>query len=445
VIVRRALAALTGAVCCAVGLGGAVVDASPAHATGAPGSLFAALSLSAEAGGERIIVTDKATHEGNGAAEGDVPFAQSVLSSSFGRSLASIVWPGTLAGNGGSTLLLIDPTGGKIPPSASKLNDPIRAQASTGSGAPKSTYSPIPGTVMHAEATQTATKASASIGSGQSATSGKVGTTHVGTSTVVTGAHAARSDAYSRLQNFALPGNLLTIGSLISEAHATTDGVHSTASGATTVTNVKVAGVPVTIDDKGVHAKGSGLSTKTQNAAINKALKAFQMQIYLVNPTKRKSGGNATSDAGGVIVDLGDGQLLIYLGGAQATSSGTKGTAFHLPTPSPLPLPSLPPTTGGGTGGSSGGSGGSGTGGVLVPGSTTGGSTGGTTGSFPTPVVPTGPIMSQPAGLTMPKGINPGWVVFFLLGTALIAAGMRRLPDKVLNVPATACPDGEQP
>jgi hypothetical protein len=439
---RRPLVA-GGAACCLAATAGAVLTAGSATATPAPGSLFASLRLTAAAGGERVIATGKATHEGDGAAEGDVPITQTQLSPNFGQSLSSVVWPGTLVGNGGSTLLLIDPTGGKIPPSASQLNDPVRAQADTGTGAPKQVNRSVPGSVMLAQASLQHTAATADVGSAHSGGAGTIGRTHAEAGNRVTGPHTARSDAMSRVENFS--AGVVTIGSVVSVAHTTTNGVHSTATGSTTLNNVKVAGVPVTVDNKGVHVKGSGPTTKAQNAAVNKALKSFQTQIYLVDPSKRVSGGTATYDAGGVLISLGDGQMLIYLGGAQATSSGTKGLPFHLPTPPPPPtIPPAPGTTGGTTG-ATGATTGSSTG-AFLSGST--GSSGGlapsTSGGAPQP-----PAIAQPptapAGFAsaLPNGINPAWVVAFLLGSVLMAAGLRRLPDRVLEASATSCPDGD--
>jgi hypothetical protein len=443
-LTRRLPLLACGVAMYAAAAAGLTATGGAAEAADGPGSFFQSLSLTASAGGERFIATNEATHEGDGAAEADIPIAETALSSSFGRALASVVWPGTLAGNGGSTLLLIDPTGGKIPSTASKLNDPVRAEAQTGGGAPKQTNASVPGTVMSAEAHPLTVSSTADVGSAKGTSTGVLGTTHTEAASAITGLHSARSDASSRVENFAAPGNAVTIGSVVSVAHTTTDGVHATAAGSTTISNARVAGIPVTIDDKGVHVKGSGVTTKAQNASLNKALTSFQMQIYLVNPSKRVSGGTASFDAGGVMIDLGDGQLLIYLGGAQASSAGVKGHPFRLPTPPPLPT--LPPTTSGTTGGTTGGSTGltttGGSGGFLIPGGTTGGTTGGGTGA---PAAVTPPVFAAPAGFAMPKNNMPAWIIFAIGATFASAAGLRRLPDKVLTVPATTCPDGDRP
>src|SRR3954470_2891178 len=101
----RALARIgAGALSLSVGVTGLVH--SPAHADEPAGAGFLSLFLTAEAGGERIVGTGSVNTVGDGATEADVPFAQAQLSSSTNHALSSAAWPGSLAGDLGSFLLL---------------------------------------------------------------------------------------------------------------------------------------------------------------------------------------------------------------------------------------------------------------------------------------------------------------------------------------------------
>ena len=59
----------------------------------------------------------------------------------------------------------------------------------------------------------------------------------------------------------------------------------------------------------------------------------------------------------------------------------------------------------------------------------------GASGTRPGPVA----IGSRPASLALPGGLSPVWPVLFLLGSAVMAAGLRRLPDRVLVEEANIC------
>jgi hypothetical protein len=48
------------------------------------------------------------------------------------------------------------------------------------------------------------------------------------------------------------------------------------------------------------------------------------------------------------------------------------------------------------------------------------------------------PVLAA-AGTKLPGGIAAGWVVLALLGSGLIAAGLKRLPDRVLASSGGAC------
>jgi hypothetical protein len=65
--------------------------------------------------------------------------------------------------------------------------------------------------------------------------------------------------------------------------------------------------------------------------------------------------------------------------------------------------------------------------------------TGTTTGTQQPTVAP--PLLAA-AQTKLPGGIAAGWVVMALVGSGLIAAGLKRLPDHVLAETGAACPLG---
>src|SRR5438105_10497418 len=66
----------------------------------------------------------------NGNQEAEVPESSANLANGpVGYGLASVVWPGPLASNAGSLILVLQPT---APPQATMLNDPVLAEVRSG-------------------------------------------------------------------------------------------------------------------------------------------------------------------------------------------------------------------------------------------------------------------------------------------------------------------------
>ena len=111
-------------------LGSGVLSAVGAGASEQPGSGLLGYTLSAQSSGLQVIEDrpDATTHP-----EGDGEVPQSVatlVSGPVGYALSSVAWPGALAGNAGSLLVL---AGVPLPPDvAAALNDPVRAETRTG-------------------------------------------------------------------------------------------------------------------------------------------------------------------------------------------------------------------------------------------------------------------------------------------------------------------------
>jgi hypothetical protein len=408
-----------------------VLVTSPAKADSGLGSGFLSLGLFAESGGERVIFTQAATGYPDGFAEEDVPFSHAELTADAGHALSSAAWPGTAVGNIGGLIVL---SGG--PAQAAALADPVRAEARSNTG-PSTVTSDYPSAAnpaiaMSATATATNVVADALMGGSQNAIVGTFGTTHVTSTTKLTGASGAEATSTTLTEDLSLgPGGLISIGSVNSTATVTTNGVAPTATGGTTVTNMKVAGFPVTVDQDGVHAQGQGGSAAAANTQINKALAQTQTQIFLTQPTKTTSPAGMTYDSGCLLMSFGDGKALVLLGGARAIAGATLGTPFNPPAAAPLgaPPPVPPPLAQGPT---------------APIGS-------GTTGLPPTasaPLPQTAPNQSQTQlvanAMRLPGGaLSPGWLLAALLGAGLLALGLWRLPDRLLEHAATHCPLGD--
>jgi hypothetical protein len=405
-----------------------VLITSPATADSSLGSGFLSLGLFAESGGERVIFTQAATGYPDGFAEEDVPFSHAELTADAGHALSSAAWPGTAVGNIGSLIVL---SGG--PGQAAAIADPVRAEARSNTGPPTVTSdypsAANPAIAMSATATATNVVADALMGGSQNATVGTFGTTHVTSTTKLTGASGAEATSTTLTEDLSLgPGGLISIGSVNSTAKVTTNGVAPTASGGTTVTNMKVAGFPVTVDQDGVHAQGQGGSAAAATTQINKALAQTQTQIFLTQPTKTSSPAGMTYDSGCLLMSFGDGKALVLLGGARATAGATLGTPFNPPAgggpPAAPPPVAQGPTAPIGSGTT-----------ALPP-------------AASAPLPQTAPDRSQAQlvanAMRLPGGaLSPGWLIAALLGAGLLALGLWRLPDRLLEHAATPCPLGD--
>ncbi|MBC7373863.1 MAG: hypothetical protein H7323_07730, partial [Frankiales bacterium] len=95
----------------------------------------------------------------------DVAFTVPEVTSSLrtgavGSGFSSLAWPGPVVGNGGSTLLVLQP---QLPPETVLLNSPVRAEARTG-GQEKAANTTVPGTLMAATAKPDEATADATFG-----------------------------------------------------------------------------------------------------------------------------------------------------------------------------------------------------------------------------------------------------------------------------------------
>src|SRR5439155_9033649 len=133
-----------GGVCLAVGGAGAV----PARARTTTDTELAGYFALAAASGFQVT-QDQPAALVHPQVEFEAGDAVSTLSTGpRGYAFSTVAWPGPLVGNLGTTLIV----GGGAAPSVSLLDDPVRAEARTGSGQPKVENDSVPGATMTAQA-----------------------------------------------------------------------------------------------------------------------------------------------------------------------------------------------------------------------------------------------------------------------------------------------------
>jgi hypothetical protein len=439
----------TGIACIATGmmaLTAAAVLPSTAQAAEEPGSGFGSFSLSSSAPAMQVRYFDadncSARAAGTAGCEGVIPETVSTLRNGpIGYGLSAVVWPGVLAGNVGSVAQAANPN---VPQQASMANDPIRAEARTGSGADTVTNDDYPGALMTATAKDDFVSAAAEVAQSAVTPAGGFGDSSSLTSVKLTGAASALAKANSRVSDISIAGGQLTIGSVTSEVEGTTDGKKATAKGRTVVNDVRIGGVPVTIDDHGVTVQGQNApANAVANQTVNTIVSNLGMTFALSEPTGKPEGGKVVYDAGSLVIswapDGGAHSFLVVLGGASVALAAVPEVGGL----------DLDLDLGGGAPVSSGTSTGSGTADAPVASSITG-----------APPLDVAPAPAAPAvagdagtvgtalaaeGVKLPGPPSPAYLVLGLFGAGLLLAGMRQLPDRVLEAKASTCLLGETP
>ena len=402
------------------------------------GSGLGSFSLAANAPAVQVQVDDGGrcgrSTAGTAGCEGVVPETVSTLAQGpVGFALSSVVWPGTLAGNLGSTIILAG--GEDVPPEARMLNSPVRAEARTGGNGKEVVYDDVPGTRMTASATDDEVTAGAEIAQSATVGVGTFGNTRSRTRTAVPGVKAAVAEASSSVNDIEIAGGVVTIGSVRSTATATTDGTTAKVEGSTVTTGVEIAGIPVSITDKGVTVQETSEPlNQTLSDTVNAAISAAGMTIAVTQPVQTIERGNAEYRSGSLVFvwqPQPEQQFSVVLGGAAVSVAAEPALSFDLGGDLPLALdPVVPP---GLTGGDSG----------------LGTSAGAPLSADLAPAAaPEAPAAAEPAEapvtaavaqrLSLPDGISPVSVLLGLLGSGLLFAALRRLPDRLLQQPATA-------
>ena len=435
----------TGFACIAAGmlaLTAAVAIPSTAQADDEPGSGLGSFNLSAAAPAVQVRYFDadncSARAAGTGGCEGVVPETVSTLRNGpIGFGLSSIVWPGVLAGNVGSVAIAANPN---TPPQATAANDPIRAEARTGAGPDTVTYDQVPGAKMTATAKDDVVTASAEVAQASSTPVGDFGNSSSSTSVKLTGPAQAIAHATSRVSDLSFAGGAITIGSVTSTVDGTTNGTKASATGKTVVNDVRIGGVPVTIDDRGVTVQGQNAPANgVANTAVNTIVSNMGMTFAVSQPSGKPEGGKIVYDAGSLVIswapDGGAHNFVVVVGGASVALAAVPAVDYSFGTDL-----GAAPVTGGGAGAAAGP--------VLAPASG-GGAAPAAPGALPaapdvagTPATTGGATLAG-QGVPLPGAPSPAYLVLGLFGAGLLLAGMRQLPDRVLEAKAATCLLGE--
>ena len=368
-----------------------------------------------------------------------VPEVTSTLrTGAVGSGFASLAWPGPVIGNGGSTLLVLQPA---LPPETVLLNSPVRAEARTG-GAEKVTSTAVPGTLMAATAQPEQATADATFNS----TALPIGTAGAMTSSsrvALEGARKAVATARTETQDLSLAEGMITIGSVVSEAVVTSAAGKATATGATAVSGMEIAGVPVTVDGSGISVAGTSVPNPVPAQTVNEAIAALGLQVLLTEPRTVANGSSASYDAGALVLlyTQGGDQYALTLGRASASVDVVEGVAVPegpaqerpaapvvtAPVPTggnALPVGAAPPPVG------------------ALP--LRLGAPVADTAAPPVPAPVSVPpaaaaVALEPVSFDLAAGIPLLLTLVGLALSGLVAAALRRLPDRVLALPRVVC------
>ncbi|HZQ85755.1 MAG TPA: hypothetical protein VFA83_12995 [Acidimicrobiales bacterium] len=264
----------------------------------------------------------------------------------------------------------------------------------------------------------------------------------------------AITESTSVLSNVDLGGGVVHIDSITSTAKVVTDGTKATVTGGTILTGATVGGVPVTIDQDGVHVAtvdgGGNPLNQVLDAGVAAALQTAGISLSLPGPIKKVADAEGDIVATGLIASLDDsplvklipagtglpadptGKTTIVLGQAAATASAAG--AFGDLTSSV--------SDAGSAAGSDSGSGGGVLGATVGSLDTSGGSAlSPSGGALPASTTPTanlnGATRASAVGGTP---VSIGLVIGVLLLAALGAVGLRRYATAVLEpAPVTTC------
>lgn len=357
--------------------------------------------------------------------------SSSLTTGGVGAGLASLAWPGPILGNLGDTILVLQPS---APTQVQSLNDPVRAETRTG-GRQEATDTSVPGTVMSSRAQPDLVTALSRMGD-TTLPNGTVGAFTGSSSVHLSGATSAVATAESTIHDLSLAGGQITIAAAHSLATVTSIGGRTTARGGTTVSGMTVGGVPVTVDGTGLHVAGQSVANPVPQQTLDDAVKALGLTVLLTRPRTTVQGGSAVYDAGALVLLFSQGgqQYSLTLGRASA------GVGTNLGSPDDTAsLPGLPPAAGpssgtpavGGTSGAAllGGSP------AQAPPPTLSAPSGSATSGLPGPVA----AVLAPVAYALAGG-PPALLVLGALAAAVLGgAALRRLPDRVLTLPAVEC------
>lgn len=435
---RIAAAAITsGAAACFLTPG------SPATAMPSDGSI---LSYSVSVQAPLLQVTeDEPTSTFHPEGEGDYGYSFASLNPSGEHALSSLLWPGSAVGNAGT---LIEVLGG--PSGQSELNDPVRAEATSGTAQTQQSTTAPTGTEMSATVQPPSPGDQYSESRAAVAAADLGGPISVGASTSTSMIHfdsatgILKAEATSALHDVKIDGGLISIATVTSDATATSDnGDTPVTAGSTVIQGLTVAGQSAYVDGSGVHlGSPSSPAGPAVQGAVNSALEAAGMQVYSTTPAHvtvgevdyydassllfywappgDSSNNSFTASVGGAGVSMAADSSGVNLPGLDLGSSGAGllaagGTGLPGAAPNPvLSLPSGAPPT------------------LSAP--------------PPRPSPPSTPVARQTgslAAVSLPGGLGAGWWVLIALGGLAGAWLLAGVPRAVATSGrgAGACPN----
>ncbi|MGZ6792943.1 MAG: choice-of-anchor P family protein [Mycobacteriales bacterium] len=370
-----------------------------------------------------------------------VPETTSSLSTGgVGTGLAALAWPGPIVGNAGTTLLVLNPS---VPPQATALNDPVRAETHSGA-TEKASYTTLPGTVMTSSATGDAVRASSSTGTPTALPIGTVQSVTGASSTVLKGAAGAVATATSAVTGLSLAGGQITVGGVTSTATVTSDGTKATTKGSTVVSDLVVGGVHVAVDGQHLQVAGTSVANPLSTQTLNEAVKALGLTVLVTEPHVVRNGAGASYDAGALVLlfSQGGNSYALTLGRASADLALTPGTPDQPDTSTDAGTSSgtaaAPPVAGGGSAAT-----------TVPPASLDAPvlplSSGPVTApSLPTSVAQVVTAVPAAVGVLLAGGAPMGLVLPLLLGVGLLGFVLFRLPARLLTTAAAGGCEEEQ-
>lgn len=383
--------------------------------------------------------------------EGEYGYSVTTMSTDAASALAATVWPGSAVGNAGS---LVGVLGG--PSAAGALNDPVRAQAISGTNQTQQTVSAPTGTLMRAEVASGASGAESATAEGSLAGGGFGAGGTVGDSTTYSSlsfdpaAGTLTASANSHVDNVDLASGVVSIGSVSSSATAVSTGAAAPVeSGRTTFQNLQIAGQAAYVDGSGVHLGTPGHpAPPAEQQAVDSALSGTGMEIYFTDPHRITEGEVSYYYAGSVLFywgvphDPSANSFTYSLGGAAVAMAVTPGSA-GAGSAAPSGVPSLPDATGPGPFSA----------GTAAPAGTT-------TLSLPATLSPGAAVSAAigraPSGATvrplgvlaaqggLPGGLGAGWWLMILLGGVLGALLLPLVPG-LFGSAVADCPRQRRP
>lgn len=283
--------------------------AGPAHAASTPS--LGGFNVSADGNVVDILVDNATGLAGiHPFTEADFPEAQSQFATGpFGSGLATVFWPGNAGGNFGS---LSSELGlpSQLEPTASKLNDPVRASAQYPSGPTSATYPKgAPNGLFDMRSTAGATGVTSTADIADSGAHGVLTFSAAKGTSSSTAGSTARATANSDLTGLSLLGGIIRIGSVQSTATATSDGNTGSGSASTHIAGVTVVGQPASIGSDGLVlpdlSKSLGPVTgPVVQELISQTVSALGLKITEFPATDAQNGPTYTATSGGLAIRL---------------------------------------------------------------------------------------------------------------------------------------------